>query len=151
MPTVAAEDDELDDDALRRYRDAFLARGLMHHARWMEHELNGYAVDATARAVPTLMDGAPDGIVEAISRARIRRGRVRVEAGAVLTWPHFFVEPLRVLRDLEARVGPVAGEVLIDLAPGHGEPPTVAFSGNVVRDVVERIGIEVRDALRSAS
>jgi hypothetical protein len=35
--------------------------------------------------------------------------------------------------------------------PGHGEPPTVAFVGNVLRDVVDRIGIEIRDAMRTAT
>lgn len=87
-----------------------------------------------------------------MSRSRIRRGRVRVDSdGTIVTWPHFFVEPVRELRALSAKIGPIAGEILVDLVPGHGEPPTVAFVGNVLHDVVDRIGIEIRDAVRTAT
>jgi hypothetical protein len=146
---VIATSEALEDEVLLRYRAAFVARGMGHHARWVDLELSGYDPAATARSLPTMLDGAPSSILNAVFRARVRRGRVRIEDGRIVTWPHFFVEPVRVLRDLGARIGPVAGEILIDLAPGHGEPPTVAFTGNVVLDVIDRIGVELRDALRS--
>ncbi len=123
----------------------------MHHAHWIALELDGYDPEATVRSLPNLLRGAPTEIREAVSRARVRRGRVRVgDDGSIVTWPHFFIEPVRELRDLAARIGPVAGEVLIDIAPGHGEPPTLAFTGNVIADVLERIGIEVRAAARAS-
>ncbi len=141
-----------DESLLLRFRDHFASHGLPHHARWMTLELDGYDPKATVRSLPELMRGAPPEIFEAVSRARIRRGRVRVgEDGSIITWPHFFVEPVRELRHLGARIGPVAGEILIDLAPGHGEPPTLAFTGNVILDVLETIGIEIRAAARTAS
>ncbi len=148
---VIAVNEALDDEVLRQYRSEFQQRGMSHHVRWVDLELGGYDPAATARSLPSLLEGAPRSILDAVSRARVRRGRVRLEDGRVVTWPHFFVEPVRTLRELTAKIGPVAGEILIDLAPGHGEPPTVAFTGNVVHDVLDRIGIEVRDALRSAA
>lgn len=149
--SVTPAHEALDDDLLRRYRAAFEARGMRHHLRWIDLELVGYDPTATARSLPRLLEGAPPPILNAVSRARVRHGRVRTEDGRVVAWPHFFVEPVRVLRDLSSKIGPVAGEILIDLAPGHGEPPTLAFTGNVVHDVLDRIGIEVRDALRGAT
>jgi hypothetical protein len=141
-----------DDEEIRRLREHFASRGLVHHARWMELELGGYDPRATHRSLGALMPGAPREIVDAISRARIRRGRVRVDdAGAVATWPHFFVEPVRVLRELSEEIGPIQGEILIDMVSGTDEPPTLAFTGNVVLDVLESIGIEIRDARRAAA
>lgn len=134
-----------DENELRRLRELFTSHGLRHHACWMTLELDGYDPGATVRSLPDLLRGAPSEMLEAVSRARIRRGRVRVgEDGSIVTWPHFFVEPVRELRHLGARIGPVAGEILIDLAPGHGEPPTLAFTGNVIVEVLEAIGIEIR-------
>lgn len=140
-----------DEAELLRLRDRFRAQGRVHHARWMELELSGYEPSATARSLPALLEGAPPTILEAVIRARVRRGRLAADDGSVVTWPHFFVEPIRTLRDLAAKIGPVAGEILVDLVPDSGEPPTLAFTGNVVLDVIERIGIEVRDAARTAS
>lgn len=118
----------------------------------MDLELSGYAPTATAASLPELLHGAPASIIGAVSRARIRRGRVRAaDDGSIVTWPHFFVEPIHVLRDLSDRIGAVSGEILVDIAPGHGEPATLAFTGNVVLDVLERIGLEIRDAARMAA
>ena len=151
-PRGALPETTLDEDELGRLRKHFESHGLAHHARWMTLELDGYDPKATVRSLPELLRGAPPEILQAVSRARIRRGRVRVgEDGSIVTWPHFFVEPVHELRRLGAKIGPVAGEILIDLAPGHGEPPTLAFTGNVIVDVLETIGIEIRAAARAAS
>jgi len=135
--------------------EAFFAdRGDALRARWLHWEREGFPETTRAADLPDLLGlSAPQGIVEAILRARLRRGRVIVgDPGRVVEWPRFFVEPVDRLRSWHERLAHGgSNEIMVDLdAAADRVPSSLAFPREVFTDVLQSIALEIADAIRRA-
>jgi hypothetical protein len=119
----------------------------------MRLEREGYgARTEPANLSDVLGPGAPPELVSTVLRTRVRHGKV-VVGGVPHQWPHFFVEPVDVLRDWERKVG--AGGALtislgLEVPPGASGPSALSFQRSVFTDVLNAIAVEVATTLRPA-
>lgn len=145
------ESGRVEPDLLAKLERELKTRGADAMARWVHHESNGYGEAATAASLSELFGVAPDSeLVRAVIRARVRLGRFQA-SGRVVSWPHFFVEPLVELQQLAERVGRSGvADIIVELrnAPGSAGPTELAFPRSVFHDVVRSVLIELADTLR---
>ena len=137
---------------LARVEALFTALGDSPRARWMSFERNGYDARTEPANVADVLGPGGDDLVPAVLRARLRYGKV-VVAGVAHQWPHFFVEPVDVLRDWEQKVGPGGVQTIsveLDVPPGAPGPTALSFARSVFADVLDAIGVEIASALRTA-
>ncbi len=148
------EQPEALDSSLLEAAEAFFAgRGDAVRARWMRREREGFPHSTRAADLPDVLGlSAPKTVVDAILRARLRRGRVIVgDPGRVVEWPHFFVEPVDRIRSWQERVAcdaPAEVVVELDAAAESAAPSSLSFPREVFTDVLQSIALEIADAVR---
>jgi hypothetical protein len=141
----------LSTDFLERVERLFEARGDVARARWMRFEREGYGARTELATLADLLGADPaSGLVRAVLQARLQHGRVMV-GGVARQWPHFFVESVEELRRWEERArrsGVATIEIEIDVPKDAATPRALSFPCTVFGDVLDRVALEIGDALR---
>lgn len=142
----------LTSNLLARAEQLFQQHGDAARARWMRLEREGYGARTEPADLAELLGrDATNDLTRAVLRSRLQHGRV-VVGGVARQWPHFFVESVDELRRWEERVGAGGAAMIsieLDVPEDAAAPQALSFPRSVFGQVLDRIAIELADALRA--